>query len=265
MRQILFLLLVLIIHEGGHLLGLKLRGYQNLNLIFVPFLGALAAGQKERETLFDRMLVVFMGPIPGLFIGLGLLVYIFLFTRDWLPNPPLRWLESLWTLSNYFLILNGFNLLPFYPLDGGQIVRRTLLARAPLLDGLLRGGAVLSFLALGAASGDLLLLFFGGLLGLATWGFYRQLGVQRRIWTAFRALPFDESDGVATAFRAIRAAGLGPQLRFAQKRGYVSQLLEIGRDEAEGLLIRAIYLLAYGAAVALVIFSLLFTAFVSRG
>ena len=264
-RQILFLLLVLVIHEGGHLLGLKLRGYQNLSLIFVPFLGALAAGQKERETLFDRMLVIFMGPVPGLFIGLALLGYIFMVTREWLPHPPLRWLDNLWTLSNYFLILNGFNLLPFFPLDGGQIVRRTLLARAPLLDGLLRGGAVLTFVGLGLASGDTLLLFFGGLLGLATWSFFRQLGPQRRIWAAFRALPFNESEGVSTAFQAIRAAGLGPRLSFTQKRGYVSQLLEIGRDSAEGLLIRAVYLAAYGAAVALVILSLLFTAFVSRG
>ena len=261
--QLLILLVALIIHEGGHLLGLKLRGYKNLNLIFLPFLGAVAAGEKEQPSLFDRMVVVFLGPVPGLFISFALIILLFIMRQEWISTVPHNLQEILWTVAYYFAFLNGFNLLPFYPLDGGQIIRRLLFARAPLLDALLRMAAVVFFIGLGLVSGDPVILFVAGLFGLGLYSFLRQIGMRRRIVQALINADARDRGGTYVAFKAIRDAGFGAELPFNQKRALVGQLLEIYQDRHEGWLIKGIYLAFYlfsiGLTVANVVLALLVT------
>jgi len=154
------LLVVLTIHELGHVLGMALCGYRDLSMLYLPFLGAVAIGKTDRPTPWKELLVLFMGPMPGLFASIGILL--------WIPEPP-GWLYE---GALFALILNGFNLLPFTPLDGGQIWDILLFRRFPRLQMAFQllsalalfavGAFLLQSIALGIAGG---FLFFQALQG----------------------------------------------------------------------------------------------------
>ncbi len=114
------LIIVLFIHELGHLLGMWVFGYQDLKMLFVPFLGALATGKKEVVKPWQEAIVLILGPLPGYILGA---VLLFSSSND-LPN----WAYQYAVLS---LILNGINLLPFMPLDGGRLVNLGLFNKLP--------------------------------------------------------------------------------------------------------------------------------------
>ncbi len=124
-QGLLILLGVVLLHEGGHLLAMKLSGYQDTSMLFIPFLGAVAtARQKDDATLTQRFWVSLAGPLPGLILGVGLAFA----TRG---SHNYTWLTELaWTLIG----LNLFNLLPVYPLDGGHIANLLLFSGFPYTD-----------------------------------------------------------------------------------------------------------------------------------
>lgn len=105
------ILLVLVIHEGGHFISMKLFKYSNVKLMFVPFLGAFVSGEKENMNQIERLLVVLMGPIPGILIGVGLL---------FLANTNQD--SLIMTAALLFLTINILNLIPIDPLDGGKVI-----------------------------------------------------------------------------------------------------------------------------------------------
>ena len=47
---IFYLILVLIIHETGHLLMMKLYRYENVRMLFVPLMGAFVQGKKKNNS-----------------------------------------------------------------------------------------------------------------------------------------------------------------------------------------------------------------------
>jgi len=129
----------LLLHEGGHLLAMKLCGYRDTSLLFLPFLGALATAHKDNATLTQKFWISLAGPLPGLI--LGVLLAIFLQAN---PGGFPGWL----TQASWILIgLNLFNLLPVYPLDGGQIADLLIFSRHPYVGVLFKSIGVL-FLAL---------------------------------------------------------------------------------------------------------------------
>lgn len=105
------LLLIIIIHEMGHFLMMKIFNYQNLKIFFIPLLGAYTSGKKQVVTQLQLLLILIAGPLPGLIIG-GILYFLNLKQ----PNDTLQ------MVSTTFIAINFFNLLPFYPLDGGRII-----------------------------------------------------------------------------------------------------------------------------------------------
>jgi hypothetical protein len=112
-------------------------GYRNLRMFFIPFFGAAVSGRKYNVAGWKRALVALAGPLPGIVLGvaLGMLGEI----RD-----DARLIE----VAQLLLILNGFNLLPLLPLDGGWVVHAVLFVRHPLLDGVFRLLAGLALLGL---------------------------------------------------------------------------------------------------------------------
>jgi len=142
----LILLLVVGFHEAGHIVAMKLCGYRDLKVLFIPFLGAAAMGQgEEYVSPWKRLVVYFAGPLPGIALGMILWVYT-LYAGG--STPVLD--EAIWIL----LFLNLFNLLPFLPLDGGRIVSLTLFSRFPILQTIMLGlsGMALGLLAMLAGS-----------------------------------------------------------------------------------------------------------------
>jgi stage IV sporulation protein FB len=105
------ILVVLIIHESGHFLFMKLFNYSNVKIFIVPLIGAFTSGKKQQVSQAQLSLIILAGPVPGIIIG----SVLFWINKD-LQN------ETVKMLANTFLIINLLNCLPFYPLDGGRLI-----------------------------------------------------------------------------------------------------------------------------------------------
>ena len=112
LQFVLFLILVLFIHEMGHYAFMKLYKYENVRMLFIPLMGAFVQGTKDKYSQKQSFIVVSAGPFPGLYLGVVLLIFSSIYKFDWLIE-----------LSFLFLFLNLINLLPIDPLDGGQLFK----------------------------------------------------------------------------------------------------------------------------------------------
>jgi stage IV sporulation protein FB len=106
---VLLLVSVIFIHEAGHFIAMKFFGYKAVNMTFVPFVGAYVSGTATNLSKKNKLIVLLAGPVPGIIIG-SILFYLYRNNYD-----PLYF-----QLAAPFLLLNVFNLLPVFPLDGGQ-------------------------------------------------------------------------------------------------------------------------------------------------
>jgi Zn-dependent protease len=156
-RSFLWLVIpILLFHELGHYLAMRVFGYRNLKMFFVPFLGAAVIGKHYNVPGWKKAVVALMGPLPGIIIGAGLGVGGFIFHQTKVMEAALL-----------MIILNGFNLLPFLPLDGGWVVHAVLFCRHPLLDVGFRLAAVVGIFGLSILLQDrLYLLGIAMLIGL---------------------------------------------------------------------------------------------------
>lgn len=106
---VLLLVTVIFIHEAGHFIAMKFFGYKGVNMTFVPFVGAYVSGTATNLSRRNKLIVLLAGPLPGIIIGA---VLFYLYQNNF---------ESIYyQLAMPFLLLNVFNLLPVFPLDGGQ-------------------------------------------------------------------------------------------------------------------------------------------------
>ena len=146
------LIVVILIHEFGHIIAMRWCGIPVKGIYFVPFFGGVAIGGARAKSEVARGLVALMGP------GFSLLPTAALMLLSANSGDPM--VASLALTS---ALLNGFNLLPIFPLDGGHIAQ-ALLSRAGG-DTLRAFQAVTMFagMALALWAGDYLL---AGLLAL---------------------------------------------------------------------------------------------------
>jgi len=149
-QSVLNLVLVLLIHETGHMLGMKLFGYHNMQMLFIPFFGAAVSGESRNVATYKKAIVSLLGPLPGVIIGCVLLLMY-----------AATGLATYWGLATMFLLINVFNLLPFYPLDGGRFLYLTVFSRNRYLELLFRVFAALALIAIGLALSSWLLALLG--------------------------------------------------------------------------------------------------------
>ena len=167
------LLAVIALHEGGHFLAMKLSGYGNLSVFFVPGLGGAAVGEKPTAGPWEKMFVYLAGPVPG--IALATAGLIGMVTGAFQPEP---WFTEFLLAC---LIINYLNLLPVTPLDGGRIVETFLFARLPVAR---FGFAVLGFLLLlayGLSGSDKVILVVAALVGFGLPHHWRLMQVDRAV------------------------------------------------------------------------------------
>jgi tetratricopeptide (TPR) repeat protein len=119
--QLLIFIMTLAFHEAGHVTAMRIFGYRDTTMLFIPWFGALATGKKENSSLFEKVFISLAGPLPGLFLGI-LLTIIFPSSNSFVRD-----------VSVMLVFLNLFNLLPIYPLDGGQVVNLLIFSRRPYL------------------------------------------------------------------------------------------------------------------------------------
>jgi len=234
-----WIVITLLVHELGHWLAMRVFGYRNTKIFFLPFFGAATAGRKDDAPLWQEAIVLLSGPLPG--IVLGVVVAI-------LDVAP--------TLAAMLIAINGLNLLPFLPLDGGRLVHRAL-APGPTLDVGLRGAAAMAFLAIGIAGRDLL---FGGL------GVVLLLGLRSAYALANEAkelqdrveVPKEPLDRLRVLHEHLGSADEPLPHRIARVDA-VEQRLGRGRDPLIArVAVGAVYMLAFFGSFAAAIFGFAF-------
>lgn len=136
--QLLVLVPILFFHELGHFAAMKLCGYRNLRMFFIPGFGAAVTGRAFNVPGWKKVFVSLMGPVPG--IALGIFVGL----------CGLLWSNGLAVQAGLLLVvLNGINLLPVLPLDGGHVLHAVLFSRHVVLDAIFRLGAAAGLVGLG--------------------------------------------------------------------------------------------------------------------
>jgi Zn-dependent protease len=142
--------LLLLVHEMGHVLQLRREGIKASAPMFIPFLGALVAMRELPRDAAAEARVGLAGPVLG---SLGALLPLGLY--------GVTGNELFKALAFFGFFLNLFNLLPVLPLDGG----RAMAALSPWMWFAGFGGLV-ALTVLFPNPILLLVLLFGG---LETW------------------------------------------------------------------------------------------------
>ena len=147
--------LLLLVHEMGHVIQLRREGIKASAPMFIPFLGAVVAAKSLGENATAEARVGLAGPVLGS-LGAAALIPVYLLTGD-----------ELWrALAFTGFFLNLFNLLPVVPLDGG----RAMAAMAPWMWFV--GFAALVAVTIVFPNPILLIILLFG--GMETWRRWRQ-------------------------------------------------------------------------------------------
>lgn len=183
-----FVLLILV-HEMGHVIQLRREGLKASAPMFIPFVGAAVAMREMPRDALAEARVGLAGPLLGS-LGAAALVPIWLATGD-----------DFWAaLAFTGLFLNLINLMPVLPLDGG----RAMAAMAPWMWFV--GFGAMVALAIWKPNPILLLILLVG--GMETW----------RRWQARRS----GRDADAAYYR------VAPRHRLAVGAVYVGLILALG-------------------------------------
>jgi Zn-dependent protease len=105
---------LLIIHESGHLIMARRRGYQAFSMALYPIFGL--ASYEAPESRLDRAFIAWGGVLAQVVVAVPLTLYVLLlgYTRFETLNAVLA------ILGGYSLCVAAFNLLPVHPLDGSK-------------------------------------------------------------------------------------------------------------------------------------------------
>ena len=135
------LIVLILIHELGHVIAMRWAGIPVKGIYFIPFFGGVAVGGDRYRSQVDRGVIALMGP------GFSILTTaLFAVLAGRSGDTFMR------ELALMSALINGFNLLPVLPLDGGQIMQSLLsrldpgVARVFHTTALLAGGAIALYL-----------------------------------------------------------------------------------------------------------------------
>jgi len=148
------LLGVLLFHELGHFLMMKLFNYEELNMLFIPFMGAMVSGRKKKYSQVESSLMVIAGPLPGILLGVSLILY------GWVQPTSLSI-----QLGSILILLNVMNLIPIDPLDGGQLMRILFFNNYEFAQLIFTAVSSLAIAGVGLYFDSWLMIIFGLLLG----------------------------------------------------------------------------------------------------
>jgi Zn-dependent protease len=144
---------IVLLHEAGHVIAMKAFGYRNVSMVLVPFIGGAASGHRIGAPAWQQAIIALAGPLPGIGIGLVVLVAS-------LPSNS----QVLLAAGVMLVLINGFNLLPLLPLDGGRLLNALLFSRHPAMEQAFRLFAAAGLVAIGAFLQSWVLVAFGGFM-----------------------------------------------------------------------------------------------------
>ncbi|MFC4075456.1 site-2 protease family protein [Salinithrix halophila] len=126
------IVVMIFIHEMGHILAARQKGLPVSAPAFIPFLGALITLKKQPQDAETEAYVAYGGPLIG---SLGAFACYGL--AHWTDY------KVLYAIALIGFLINLFNLLPIHPLDGGRIV--TAISRWFWVLGLVGGLALIVY------------------------------------------------------------------------------------------------------------------------
>ena len=165
---VLFLILVLFIHEMGHFTFMKLFNYENVRMLFIPLMGAFVQGSKEKYSQTQSFIVVAAGPFPGICIGIITLFLSSFYQLNWLLE-----------LSFLFLFLNIINLIPIDPLDGGQLFKLLVHKKRDLFLIIFAFISSLILILVGFLIWSWITIIFGFFMGVRVRGMQRNYQIRK--------------------------------------------------------------------------------------
>ena len=150
------IILMVVVHEYGHVLAFRLAGHRQPVFRLAPF-GGVAFSERPPHTQPESAFISLMGPGFSVVLVLAALLGVLLLRPD--PSAGIEALaaEESWRASARYILsqiviwtafLNFLNLMPFYPLDGGRALRSIVSGWGPVTaDRLLYGltGALIVF------------------------------------------------------------------------------------------------------------------------
>ena len=122
--EVLSLFLIVLIHEFGHQLACRQVGGQTHDIVLWPLGGVAYVSPPQRPGA--QLWSIAAGPLVNVVLVPILSVLVSLSSRlGWYDTNPNAYdlLHNIWVINIVLLI---FNILPIYPLDGGQILRSLL-------------------------------------------------------------------------------------------------------------------------------------------
>lgn len=105
-------MLMLFVHESGHIWAMKECGMKTKGIYFIPFLGGAAVADDEFPDRWSEVYVAIMGPVWGMILS-AFTAGVYAITEIPLFAAAAAWMA----------MMNLFNLLPINPLDGGRIFK----------------------------------------------------------------------------------------------------------------------------------------------
>lgn len=130
------IVLLILIHESGHVVVARVIGLPVTLPIMIPFLGAFVSMRQQPRTVAQESVMAIGGPILGsIASGLCYLGYLLM--------PASSTGHLLQALAYFGFLINLFNLVPVTPLDGGRVL--SLLSKWFNVAGLVIAAALLLF------------------------------------------------------------------------------------------------------------------------
>jgi len=114
---------VVLFHELGHYVAMTIFGYKDVKMFFIPFFGAAVAGKPQNISGAKKAIVALAGPVPGILLG-----FLLIFVAGASDNILIG------QISIWLLFINGFNLLPIFPFDGGRFLFDVIFSRQKYVE-----------------------------------------------------------------------------------------------------------------------------------
>ena len=174
---------VLLFHELGHYAGMRVFGYRDIRMFFIPFFGAAVSGKPRNVAAWKEGVVLLLGPLPGIVAAFALACYG-LQDATGATTP-------LYSLAVSLVSLNAFNLLPLAGLDGARLLQTVLFSRRRWLEIAFQIVAVLAMAAYAVYSESVVLGIFAYLMLMILPHRWRLLGAARCLREGGRVIPVD--------------------------------------------------------------------------
>ncbi|WP_298260277.1 site-2 protease family protein [uncultured Litoreibacter sp.] len=170
------------IHEFGHVAAFRIAGHDDARFRLIPLMGGVAISDKAPESQAHDFFITLMG--PG--ICLAPMAFAYALADVVQPVSPAA-AEFLWTFALVTAALNFFNLLPFWPLDGGRCLRILTDTFAPGATNVVTM-IMSAAMAAAAVAMQSMALFLFAILGAQSLFSWSQAWAQRRQMTKMQGL-----------------------------------------------------------------------------